>query len=431
MADYIYSSAIRPIAEVGLTMALAMGSGFLGRQFNISNTGFNQYFILVGLSGVGKEGGDDGVQSLISAVRPQIPQVDEFIGPASFASGQAFIRALDKTNNFFSIFGEIGVTLSQLCDKRASSHEIQFKKVLLDLYGKSGHNKYLRPSAYSDKEKNTGLVRAPCVSFWGDTTPEIFYGALDDEHVAQGLIPRLNVTEYKGGRPSRNPNAFHPPAPALVTKLAAAFQVVLAMKFNEQYCNVPLDHHAKKILDEYDLYIDDKINTGGDDAQRQIYNRAHLKALKLCGLVAVGCNLHSPVVTKEIADWAIQFVTRDVDNMVAHFSSGDVGHGDHKCESEIRKAVDKYGLLTEKQRKDFNVPRLLLEKTGTIPFVFLKKFCGMRTAFKNDRRGAVVALNAALADMVKAGILAQVPMEQAKKELGVESPVYYKGESWA
>lgn len=430
MADYIYSSAIRPIPEVGLSMALAMGAGFLGRQFNISSTGFNQYIILVGQTGVGKEGGVDGVETLLSAIRAQIPQVDEFVGPASFASGQAFVRHLDKSNNFFSIFGEIGITLRQICDKKANSSEVQFKKVLLDLYGKSGHNKWLRPSVYSDKEKNTGLVKAPCVSFWGDTTPEIFYSSMDSEHLAQGVIPRMLVMNYEGKRPPQNPNAFHPPSERLTQQLVAAFQTMLAMKYNDQFCQVPLDVAGKKIMAEFNQYADDKINDNEEDAIRQLWTRAYLKALKLAGLIAVGCNLHQPVVTKEIAAWALALVSRDVENMAEKFASGEVGQGDHQCEADIKKAVDKYPLLTAKQRAAYNVPEKLREMPSCIPYVYLKQYCKMRTAFKNHPRGAVIALDIALKDMLKSGILQPVPALEVKSRTGTDSPLYYRGEAW-
>lgn len=433
MADYIYSSAIRPIPEVGLTMALAMGSGFLGRQFQISNTGFNQYIILVGRSGVGKEGGVDGVETLLGKIRPQFPQVDAFVGPASFASGQAFIRALDKSNNFFSIFGEIGITLRQICDKRASSHEEQFKKVLLDLFGKSGASKHVRPSAYSDKDKNTGLVKAPCVSFWGDTTPDIFYSTLDAEQLAQGLITRLSIFEYKGKRPVKNLNAFHAPSENLVRQLVQAFQVVMAMKFGDQFVSVKMDASAKKLMDEFNEYADNKINDDDQELPRQIWARADLKCLKLAGLVATGCNIHDPIVTKEIAEWAIATVSTDVGNMATKFTSGEMGTGDHQCEADIRRAVEKYPSMTAKQRAAYNVPERLRDPSllpKAVPYVFLKKYCYMRSAFKNHPRGAVTAMDITLRDIVKSGILQLIPAPEVKLLTGTDSPLYYRGESW-
>lgn len=430
MADYIYSSAIRPIPEVGLTMALAMGSGFLGRQFQISNTGFNQYIVLVGQSGVGKEGGVDGVESLIGAVRERIPQVDEFLGPAAFASGQAFISTLDRTNNFFSIFGEIGITLRQICDKRASSHEVQFKKVLLDLYGKSGSHKHLRPTVYSDKQKNTGLIKAPSVSFWGDTTPDIFYNSLEAEHVAQGIIPRLLIVDYKGNRPPENPNAFQKVPESLKLALTTAFQTVLAMKFNDQFAPVGMDAAGKKLLGKFNKYADEKINSNDNDSTRQLWNRAHLKALKLAGLIATGCNIHGPIVTGEIATWALEMISQEVESMCKKFTSGEMGTGDHQCEADIRRAVEKYPAMTAKQRAAYNVPENLRELPKAIPYVFLKKYCSMRSAFKNHPRGAVTAMDVALKDILKAGILQLIPAPEVKKMTGTDSALYYRGEAW-
>lgn len=430
MADYIYSSAYRPVAEVGLVSALALGAGVVGRQFNISNTGLNQYIMFLAVTGTGKEYTSGGIEALIASVRQQIPEADSFIGPSTFASGQALTRALDKNNCFLSVLGEFGLTLQQICDKRAATHQIQLRKVLLDLFSKSGHNGMLRPSAYSDSEKNTALVRSPAVTILGESTPGRFYDVLDNEHISEGLVPRFFVIEYTGLRPPPNPNAFHPVPEGLKTRLARVFQTVIAMKFNDQFYNVPLDSFAKKLMDEFNLFADDKINGGDDEMIKQVWNRAHLKALKIAGLVAVGCNHDNPVVTKEIASWSLDLVKRDVENMATKFAKGDVGQGDHKCESDIIKAFDKYPGMTPKQRAAYNVPEVLRDKNACVPYVFLKKYCLMRASFKSDRRGAIVALDVALKDMIKAGIIRQIPAPEAKQFGGTDAALYVRGEAF-
>lgn len=430
MASYIYSSAPRPVPEISLIASLGFAAGFLGRQFNISNTGLNQYLILLASTGTGKEYTSTGIDMLIANVRQQIPQADEFIGPGTFASGQALTRTLDKHNCFVSIMNEFGLTLQQVCDKNAGSHHVQLKKVWLDLFSKSGKNSILRPSVYSDSEKNTGLVKAPCVSILGESTPSRFYDVLDSGHILEGLLSRFLVMEYLGLRPSENPNAFHSVPERLKQELLHVLQAVLAMKYNDQFCAIPIDESGKRLLNDFNLFCDEKINGGDDELTKQLWNRAHLKAIKLAGLVAAGCAVHRPIVTGETAQWAIDLVTKDVSNMCSKFVSGDIGKGDHKCEADIMKAVNKYPSLTESQRASYNVPAVLRGWPQAIPFVFLKKYCAMRSSFKDDRRGAVVALDVALKDLLKSGILQQIPAPAVKAQWGTDSPVYYRGESW-
>lgn len=431
MSSYIYSSAIRPVHEVSLAAAISFGAGILGRHFNISSTGLNQYTILLAETGTGKEGAAGGIDALLSAIRPQIPAADEFLGPGTFASGQALTRVLDKSPCFVSILGEVGITLQQICDKNAGAHNVQLRKVLLDVYAKSGWNKWLRPSVYSDSEKNTGLIRAPNVTILGESTPGNFYGALDSGHVAEGLVPRFLVIEYHGPRPPTNPRAFHHPDASLVAKLTAACQTVITMRANDTCCPVQTDRFAHASLEAFNTYADDKINNAGeDDVLKQLWNRAHIKALKLAALVAVGCSIHQPIVTRDIAEWAIQLVHADIENMTKKFTTGEVGQGDHAQSADVIKACERWPLLSEKQRLDYKVPVSLVDKPKLIPYAFLRRYLSQRASFKNARNGAVAAVKTVLEDMLKAGVLQQVPTLQARNELSVDSPVYFRGESW-
>ena len=150
----------------------------------------NQYLILLAKTGTGKEGAATGIDMLMAAVRSRVPMCEHFIGPAVFASGQALIRVLDTKPCFVSVLGEFGITLKQLCDPKAIGSEVVLI-VLLDLFTKSGFNKILRPSVYSDVEKNTKLVQAPNVTILGESTPEEFFDRLAHEHIMVGLIPRF------------------------------------------------------------------------------------------------------------------------------------------------------------------------------------------------------------------------------------------------
>lgn len=432
MADYVYSSAIRPVREVALCAALAFGAGIVGRHFNVSSTGLNQYIILLAKTGTGKEGAVGGIDALLSAIRHQVPAADEFVGPGTFASGQALTRVLDKSPCFVSVLGEVGITLQQICDKNAGAHNIQLRKVLLDIYAKSGWNKWLRPSVYSDTEKNTAIVRAPNVTILGESTPENFYGVLDTSHITEGLVPRFLVIEYEGLRPPANGNAFHPPSTGLMQRLVSVCQSVLAMRNNESCSPVQLDRWAMSVLEAYNLLADEKINNSGEDeVTKQLWNRAHIKALKLGALVAVGCNLHQPIVTKDIAQWAVDLVTRDIEHLTTKFSSGEVGQGDHSQEADIVKAIERYPSYSTEQKKQFKVPATLLANTNVLPYSYLKRYLIKRSSFKNDRRGAVVALKIALDDMVKTGVLALIPPDQVKQQFQLESPVYYRTSNWS
>lgn len=429
IAQYIYQTAIRPVPEIALGAAIGIVAGVCGRSYNISGTGLNQYIILLAKTGAGKEGAVSGIDNLVASVRSQVPMVDQFVGPSVFASGQALIKVLDERPCFVSVLGEFGLTLQQLCDPRAGSSQVMLKRVLLDLYGKSGWNKLLRSTVYSDVEKNTKVVQAPNVTILGESTPESFFDGLDSVHIAEGLIPRFSVIEYDGPRPPRNRNANHPPSPELAARFAELITISLTTANNGTCAGVQMDSEALRLMDAFDTRADKLINQAGSDVDMQLWNRAHLKALKLAALIAVGVAPHAPVVTGEVAEWAIAFVERDVATMATRFQRGEVGTGDHRAEQDIRLAVEAFLAMSPEKRAQYKVSSKLLEGS-VIPFHYLRRRLRIRAAFKNDRRGAAKALEDALADLVKAEILQVVPQQQGSERFGVRSELYVVGACW-
>lgn len=429
LAQYIYSSSVRPVPEVALTAALALTAGVCSRAYNISGTGLNQYLILLAGTGIGKEGASNGIDRLMDAVRPTVPMVNQFMGPGAFASGQALVKVLDEKPCFLSVMGEFGLTLQQLCDPRANPAQIMLKKILLDVYNKSGWYNELKGSAYSDTDKNTKFVRAPNISILGESTPETFFGNLESIHIAEGLVPRFSIVEYTGKRPARNRNAGFAPDPQLVQQLTDLVVTSLTTSNNGHCVNVPMTESATALSDSYDKEVDKIMNSAQADIDRQLYNRAHVKVLKLSALLAVGVNPYNPVVTDDLVEWAIAFTRKEIKVMVDRFHSGEMGNGENRQEAEIRRAMEDFWAMDEVRRANYKVPTKLLSGQ-IVPFTYLRRRLRQRAAFTNDRRGSARALQEALLDMTRAEILQQVAPVQAKQEFGVSTDLYVQGRAW-
>lgn len=428
LAQYFYQTAIRPVPEIALAAAIALTAGVCGRSYNISGSGLNQYIILLAKTGSGKEGALSGIENLISAVRPQIPMVDQFLGPAAFASGQALVKVLNDKPCFVSVLGEFGLTLQQLSDQRANSAQLMLRKVLLDLYAKSGWNRMLRSSVYSDTEKNTKIIQAPNVTILGESTPETFFDGLDASHVAEGLIPRFSVIEYKGDRPPRNRNANTPPSQGLAQRFSDLVAVSLTTSNNNACAPVQLGSHSVALLDAFDVKADGIMNASKMDVEMQVWNRAHLKALKLAALLAVGCNPHQPIVTADMAQWAIDFVTRDVELVAARFKDGDVGQGDSKQYHDLKRAIEayyKHPVKTVKERFGD------LHKAQLIPYAYLAQRMANVASFRHDRLGATNALKRALQTFIDSGMLVEVARPQLLEKYKFSGVAYGISSRWS
>lgn len=431
LSRYIYESAVLPVHEVALAAALALTAGVVGRSYNISGTGLNQYIIVLANTGTGKESAGKGINAMINAVMSTCPTARDFIGPSAFASGQGLVRTLAKPNRqcFVSVLGEFGMTLQQICDPKASSAERMLKRVLLDIYNKSGFNDMLYGTAYSDSEKDVVSVQSPNVTILGESTPETFYKGLDSAGIAEGLIPRFTVLQYDGPRPDRNPKAFSTPPDSLVNEFSELIATSVRTAQARQFIPVTLSADALALMDGFDRRATAQINAHGEGPHRQLWNRAHLKALKLAGLVAVGCNPHQPCVDVAAANWAIEVVTLDIEKMLAKFEAGDVGTGDSKLESHVRKAVRDYLNMTETQRRKYGVSEKMIQ-LQVIPWQFLRRRLKSCADFKNDRRGENAAINATLAFLSEADEVVRIPAADAKKYCDTNAPLYVQGASF-
>lgn len=424
LAQYFYATAIRPVPEVALAASIALVAGVAGRSYNISGSGLNQYMILLAKTGSGKEGALSGIENLIAAVRPQIPMADQFIGPAAFASGQALVKVLNDRPCFVSVLGEFGLTLQQLSDHRANSAQLMLRKVLLDLYAKSGWNRSLRSSVYSDTEKNTKIIQAPNVTILGESTPETFFDGLDASHIAEGLIPRFSVLEYNGDRPARNRSANVPPAPELAQRFADLIAIALTTTNNNTCCPVQVDESGLALLDEFDTEADAIMNDSKHEAEVQLWNRAHLKALKLAALLSVGINPHQPSVTSVTAQWAIDFTRRDILNVARRFLSGDVGQGDNKQHHDLKRVIEHYFKMCA---RDTNQQ---LHAAKVIPYRYLAQRTAAVASFRTDRLGATNALKRSLQRMVESAMLIEIPQHVLQRSYDYSGIAYGIGKEW-
>lgn len=427
LAQYIYSSAIRPVPEVALAAALGLVAGVAGRTYYTSGlpTGLNLYLILLAKTGIGKEGGKQGINRLLSEISPSIPTVSRFIGPTSFASGQALVKHFEERPCFYSVLDEFGHTLKRITTPKASGAEQALHSELLALYSRSGPDGFVGVQAYSDKEKNTAVVRAPSLTIIGESTPEVFFGCLDSALVQDGLVPRLLVIEYTGGRPPRNRYAGGKPDATLVRRFADLVTVAVHGEQNGSFAKVHLAADAEALLDAFDRECDDHIN-GGNAAEVQLWNRAHLNALKVASVIGVGCNPYQPLVTVEHARWAVEFVRRSVHAVQSRFDKGEVGGGDGaKAEAAIRTAVADFLAMPPEKRETYKTPKAF--QTGSvIPHSYLYAKLKRVQPFKDERR----LLDETLKALLEAGALQQLPPQQVREKFKLDTKAYCVGHSW-
>lgn len=424
VAKYIYKSAARPVPEIGLMASLGYLAGIVGQRYNVSGVGLNQYLILLAKTGVGKEGIAGGIDRLNNQIRKTVPGVEQFRGPSAFSSGPALVKMMSEKPVFLSILGEFGITLQQLCDPRANGAQVTLRQAYLDLFQKSGKSSILRASVYSDKEKNTDDVESPALSILGESTPESFYEGLSEHHISDGLIPRFTILEYHGDRPYLNANNGFVPNEALVDEMVELVSVVLTMMANKQHVDVTFTDEAVEMSTIYERRTTDMINGSTNSVLCQLWNRAHLKLLKIAALIAVGIDIHNPVIDVKCFKWAQAFVESDITSIMKRFEKGDVGTGEAKQYQDIVKLIKNY--FTKKPHVDYKA----YHEQGVIPSNKITRGCANISSFKKDSRGATRVRDDLLRQLIDDGMLNQLPPQQAKSNFNTTAKLYALGDSW-
>lgn len=427
IARFIYESAPRGVPEIALATAIGFMSGMCGRAFNVSKTGLNQYTLLLAPTGTGKEAMASGIDKLINAVRTNVAAVTEFIGPAEIASGQALLKYLaGKSPCFVSIIGEFGHFMRQLSAYNANTSQIMLRRVVLDLYAKSGAGQNMRPSIYSDKANNTDNLEAPAFSILGESSPEKFYEALDESMISEGFLPRFTIIEYDGIRPNLNENHGSVlPSFRLIEQLVQLSSQCLTLMHGKKVIDVQLTTDAATASRDFDIFATKQINGTNREVIRHLWNRAHIKVLKLAALLAIGVNTFDPIISLPNIEWAKSLVVHDILRLLKRFELGMIGVQTEETRQQelVRRTVQEFVAGDWHHAERYGVPAQMFQDK-VIPQQYISRKLLATAAFRLDRSGATNALKRALQSLLEADTIREIPPSELAKRYGTTRKAY-------
>lgn len=430
IAEYIYQSSPRPVREISLAAALGLMAGICGSAFNVSNTGLNMYIVVLAQTGTGKEALQGGISRLMENARAVVPSAINFLGAGEFTSPQALVNYMQKkSKNFVSVIGECGMWLKQLSHPNAHERHSGLRRLLLDLYGKSGQRAVYHPTAYADSAKTTESIRQPAVTLLGESTQTKFFECIDETLIAEGFVPRWLIIEYEGDRPPSNrKHAQAYPSQQLMESICNlctyATQMIEALQTN----HVAFTPEAEKLEQEFDIFCDTQINATGEDALRNLWSRVHMKVLKVAALVAVGINHQTPMIDTYCWEYAKNLVLKDTYRMCKRYNSGQLAARIEANNSEqhmaVVEAVKAYiALGSEKTRASYGISEEMY-RSFAIPYVYFQRKLNKKPAFDKDRRGSSIAIQKALEEAANTGLLVKVPDTQAKQTFNTSGKLW-------
>lgn len=382
--------------------------------------------MLLAPTGIGKEGISKGINKLINTIIPQQPLAKTFVGLGELVSGISLLRYLsEETQCCLTVQGEFGMTMQRMTGRNATPNMLQLRKIILDLYGKSGNGEIMRSTVYADKQKNISEIKAPSFTMLAESTPSTFFDALSDGLVDEGLISRFNIVECTAKRPPLNKhhNKIEVPTDLKDYFLNLASNC-LTLNATDQVIDIEMAHEAEEIFNDFDKFCDDEINNSPEESYRQLWNRGHLKSLKIASLFAIGVNIYKPIITKEHALFAIRFVRDSIQQMYNRYSNLEIGVDSVSFEKRTLDLTYVVGYILINS-KTTNFGNEEMKKDYVIPYKLLQAKCASRKSFKSLEKGGVAQnLKIAIQELVDSGLLVEVKAHVLKEKYN------YSGKAW-
>ena len=414
LTGYILQHAIRPVPEVAVVAALGIMAGLAGREWTtFTNSGLNLYAVLVARSAIGKEAMHTGISTVMRAVEVYHPAARDAFDFNEYASGPALIKGINLHPCLLNIMGEIGHKFLAMSKGKESALN-SLRKTLTDLYSKSGSSGIVGGLSYSSQDNNIQSAEAVAYSLVGETTPGTFYQSITDEMMSDGFMSRFLVIQYEGDRPPENPAPQHVPPVEMVKWLAGIAQHATTMRTRQVFCTVPPQPDARQRLNAFRDECDRHINDAGDDERlRQLWSRAHLKALRVATLLAVGDHPFAPKVTLEQVEWAIALVRHGNAAFLKRIDAGEVGEGtDGGRERKVMDLCREFMLLPADKMPVWLKDGKGMQAAAIVPRRYLQQRTQRLAAFEGHKLGHTPALNMAIKTATDNGNLMEVKKDK-------------------
>lgn len=423
LAQFIYEQAPLPVPEVAIVGALGLMAGIVGRAWHTPapHAGLNLYVVLVARSAIGKEAMHSGIAKIITAAMMQCQVAGNFVDFNDYVSGPALVKACAANPCFVNVAGEIGHKfLAMSKDNDAIMRSL--RKVLTTLYSKSGPGNVAGGISYSSQENNVASMQSVAFSLIGETTPGTFYDSITDSMMRDGFMSRFCVIEYGGDRPEWNATPVeHPPRELVehIVRIMAHSDLAIG---GDKFQEVAVSEGARVALDAFRLECHHAIIAAGDDERkRAVWNRAHLNALRVGALLAVGDNYLNPVVTAEQAEWAVMLLRHGVVSFLKRLDAGEVGEGsDGGREQKVLQVCRDFLLMPSDKLPSWLKHGKAMQEAGIVPRRYIQQKTQRLTAFENHNLGHTAALNMAIKTAMTNGNLLEV-----KKEPLVEQYAFF------
>lgn len=439
LCRWIYDASFCAVDEISISTGIAAFAGLFGHQYNVSGTGLNLYLMLIAKSGVGKNAINDCLDRLQKRVEEYSGsggagggfcveksqsdcsmQIYTFVTQQYYASSPALMSlfAEDNRRSVVSVWSEFGQKLKQFSVARADSRMAEMKQLLTSIYDKSGKDAYIGGIKYSNKTNDKVVKDSFAFSIIGETTPGAYEDGINASMAEDGFLSRFITIEYNGDTEN---NVYHtedkPDVPLEILELFHAVFYSTA----DHGIKVEMTEDAKWIYTEFLNHKDRMLSGVDNEAIRQLWSRAPLKALKLAALLACGENLDEPIIDGVSLQWALEVLRYSIQKLFKRINETGLATAEKASVQlqEMKRVIGEFvkkglkGELPEKFSKFVDLTSIVPKIT--IPHSYLSSRLTMLKSFSNSAN-TIKSIESAEIDLINQGAIIEVSRKEALED---------------
>lgn len=440
-AKFALANSMSPLEEAAVFNSFLPVCGVGGRVFSASNTGLNQQFTLLALTGTGKDEAVNATQRVLTRISLKEPGVaiQAFMAD-DFASAQGIHRALVNQPVMFGYNKESGMWMERMSKPNPDEHMLMINAVMLDIYNL--HGAYLKGRKYAKKDNDLDAVYSPTLSTMSVSTPKQFYDYLSVKMLETGITGRELIFECEDTKAKTRPYKYvSPDVPqdvidGLIRLAVLARKNIADITFGP-FAVLPNSEATADLLEGFSEEYVELQNEEDDSVHRAIWSRANLKMRKLAATMAVseammhpvGDSMQMPLITAEHVHYAAAVVDHCAGRLQMRLEQCGVGNLYLQQEQNFDDAVDWY--FSDKANLFTNVRNPAVRETmfaarakGVIFKSAIMTRCAGFASFSGQGRSTAMELDRTLKGKIASGVYAYLGRDMMIKEFGTSAEAF-------
>lgn len=358
------SYAMQPLFDVGvglMSVALASQNKYLVAGYN---TPLQPYMMLLAPTAGGKESAMEAVMQIAARVGLKNHIV------SGMQSYHAMLDVLSKPPHVLCWHWDEAARKLRTAVRSQGGQDYQILTYLLSLYGKGNKTVPGMPGRKASIE----AIEHPFFVVMAAAQPNQLLEAISASDMSMGLVNRFLLLDA-GSEMARTNDMRSNIFPSAISESlkelndAKARPIDPGMPDADGFIRVHFEsQEAFEIFSDFEIAAREWGHK--EEGSGEMWGRANQNALICAGIVAVGCNPRKPVITVEIAQWGVEFVTWSVERWIQRIeqsSSRSVTESASKNVERLIRGVRNFKHLAKHGREqelvaDGKMPRSMLTR---------------------------------------------------------------------